>query len=99
MSTLRPPRRVITVIVVLLTAFTLLGCKSHADVPSQITHFPEDIHNPKLDVRGIYPDGWTGEDVSCNLQQSGEMKVLSVRGTIPQINDAGFRADISILLD
>jgi hypothetical protein len=73
--------------------------RTNSGLPSQLTRFPADLGDAKLETSGIYEDGWTERTVSVNLHQPAGKQVLSVRGTIPKINAPDFTSDIVLLLD
>jgi hypothetical protein len=85
---------------VLTILLALFSCgRTDSGLPSQLTRFPADLGDAKLETSGIYDDGWTEKTVSVNLHQPAEKKVFSVRGTIPKINAPDFSSDIVLFLD
>src|SRR5579883_3028430 len=51
-----------------------------SQTPSQLSQFPNDLDRKEVDAHGIYPDGWTEETASANLEQPSGNEVLTVRG-------------------
>ena len=77
----------------------LSSCGRDSSLPSELSRIPEDLASTQLEIHGIYPDGWLGETVSCNLQQLGHSDFLSMRGTVPKIENGDFRTDLSLSID
>ena len=68
-------------------------------LPSRLDRFPNDLANPKLELSGIYQDGWLGEKASLMLQQPSGNQVLMVRGMIPKIGEGPFATDVELRMD
>ena len=88
----------IAVIPALILSIVSCG-RTSSGLPSQLTRFPADLSDVKLEMSGIYEDGWTEKTVSVNLHQPAGNQVLSVRGMIPKISAQNFNSDIVLLLD
>ena len=88
----------LTLVAALLLA--LCCCARGSRFPSELAHIPQDLENEKLDVEGIYRDGWIAEEASCSLEQPGEARFLTIRGTVPTIaGDPDFRTDLDLSID
>src|SRR5437870_204446 len=72
---------------------------SGGSLPSQLSRFPADLSDPKVEATGIYPDGWTGETGSVVLQQPGGEQMLTIRGMVPGVGNADFRTAIELRVD
>src|SRR5204863_7923489 len=84
---------------VLIPLFLWSCGRSAAGLPSRIDRFPADLANPGLELFGIYQDGWVGATASLMLQQPAGDQVLTVRGVVPKIADAGFRSEVELRID
>lgn len=80
----------------LLAILCSCGGSPSGSLPSQLSRFPGDLTNPKLQVSGIYQDGWVDKTASVKLQQPAGEQALSFRGTVPKIGDADFHTDIEL---
>jgi hypothetical protein len=78
------------------TAF-VLSCGR--GIPSKLDHLPDGLGNQKVEATGIYPDAWVAKNGSLTLQQPVGQQVLSVRGMVPQVGDAGFRSDLELMVN
>ncbi len=67
--------------------------------PEQVSNFPADLANPNLEYSGIYEDGWISEAAFFGLNHPAGPAALVVRGTIPQIDNPGFKTEITVLVD
>jgi hypothetical protein len=67
--------------------------------PSRIRQFPSDVADPRLELSGIYTDGWTAPASSLSLYEPEGRQVLTVRGMIPKLDRADFRTDVELRLD
>jgi putative glycosyltransferase (TIGR04372 family) len=63
-----------------------------------LAKFPEDLYSPLMTVSGWYPDGWVAVD-SLITVGGGEVDTLIVRGSIPQIDDSKYQADLKVKVD
>ena len=70
-----------------------------SQTPSQLSQFPNDLDRKEVDAHGIYPDGWTEETASANLEQPSGNEVLTVRGTVPKVYSADFHSEVILLVD
>jgi hypothetical protein len=84
---------------VLLLVLYSCGGNSGSRLPSQLSRFPDDLGNAKLEASGIYEDGWADESASVNLEQPRGKQTLAVRGLIPRIADPNFRTDVELRVD
>jgi len=78
------------------------GCKgkfARTQGPSSIRQFPSDLSDSRLEVAGIYADGWTAPTSSFNLFQPDNRQLLVIRGMIPKIDRDDFKTDVEVLLD
>jgi hypothetical protein len=80
----------------LLAILCSCGGSPSGSLPSQVSRFPDDLTNPKLEVLGIYQDGWVDKTGSVKLQQPAGEQALSFRGTVPKIGDADFHTDVEL---
>lgn len=78
------------------TAF-MLSCGR--GIPSKLEHLPDGLGNQSVEASGIYPDAWVAKNGSLTLRQPGGHQVLSVRGMVPQVGDAGFRSDLELIVN
>ena len=83
----------------LLAILCSCGGSPSGSLPSQLSRFPGDLSNPRLEVSGIYEDGWVGEMGSVKLQQPAGERAISFRGTVPKIGDADFHTDVELKVD
>lgn len=67
--------------------------------PSNIEKIPEDLKNPELQYAGVFEDGWLTESPSFVLSQPIESNALIIRGTIPDIGNSGFVAQLQVSVD
>ncbi len=86
----------IRLLLILLFLHCLCGC--NPNLPSKVESIGE-LSNPLLEVRGIYPDGWIGENASCILQQPAGAAFLSIRGSVPKAGAEEFQTELSISID
>ena len=96
----KPDFRFIALLTVACLVLVSCGATSSVDLPSQLSRFPRsDLTNPKLNVAGIYSDGWVSENGGVSLQQPGGESVLSVRGEVPKLPGAEFHTDLTLRMD
>src|SRR5215831_9686093 len=89
------------------TWFLMAGCliflasctQKPSQLPSHLSKFPDDTGNNGLALDGLYQDGWTAKDVALNLTQPAGDQALAVRGMIPSVGSANFRADVDVSVD
>jgi len=98
-STQNPDIRCIALLTVGFVLFVSCRGTSGVDLPSQLSRFPGDLANPKLNAAGIYSDGWVAESGAVSLRQPGGESVLSVRGAIPKLPGAEFHTDVALRVD
>ena len=67
--------------------------------PSYIQKFPSDLSDQRLELDGIYADGWTAPKASLSLVEPRGQQVLVIRGMIPKIDRDDFRTDVEVSLD
>jgi hypothetical protein len=67
--------------------------------PSHIRQFPSDLADPRLELAGIYTDGWTAPASSLSLYEPDGRQVLTIRGVIPKIERTDFKTDVELRLD
>jgi hypothetical protein len=78
------------------------GCKAkyaRTQGPSSIQQFPSDLSDSRLELAGIYADGWTAPTSSFNLFQPDGRQVLTIRGMIPKIDRDDFKTEVDVLWD
>ena len=92
-------RRAHLFVTVACLALCFCGGRSSESIPSKLSRFPADLGNPKLEVSGIYPDGWVIESGSVTLRQPSGTQILAVRGTVPQVGNPGFTTQVQLHLD
>lgn len=80
----------------LLAILCSCGGSPSGSLPPQVSRFPGDLANPKLEVSGIYQDGWVDKTGSIKLRQPAGEQALSFRGTVPKIGDANFHTDVEL---
>lgn len=67
--------------------------------PVQLRNFPEDLSNKNLEYSGIYEDGWISERAFFVLSKNEASTSLTVAGTVPQIDDVGFKTILSLRIN
>lgn len=67
--------------------------------PEQVSNFPADLANPNLEYSGVYEDGWISEAGFFGLNQSAGAKNLLIRGVVPQVDNAAFKTQVTVLID
>jgi hypothetical protein len=72
---------------------------SRIEGPSHIQKFPSDLSDPRLELDGIYEDGWTAPIASLSLVEPRGQQVLVIRGLIPKIDRDDFRTHVQLSLD
>jgi hypothetical protein len=77
----------------------LAGCGGSASPPSQLSKMPAGLNDPKLELAGIYQDGWVGETGSATLQQPKGDQALTVRGMVPNLGSASFQTTLELRVD
>jgi hypothetical protein len=81
-------------------AVLLASCGgSSTGVPSQLSRFPEDLRNAEINASGIYEDAWVADTAAVDLEQPDGKQAVTVRGTVPQVADAGFRTEVDVRVD
>src|SRR5213592_4316328 len=79
---------------------TLCGCARTSGLPTELARIPQDLGNEKLELQGIYEDGWIAEKAACSLEQPGEAQFLTMRGMVPAVDGkSGFRTDLALFID
>jgi hypothetical protein len=87
---------------VAILALNAAGCAwtpTGTEGPSHIQQFPTDLSDPRLELDGIYADGWTAPKASLSLFEPRGRQVLVIRGMIPMIDRGDFRTDVQLSLD
>jgi hypothetical protein len=87
---------------VVILALAAVGCTwrpSRPEGPSHIQQFPSDLSDPRLELDGIYADGWTGPKASLSLFEPRGQQLLVIRGMIPKIDRDDFKTDVEVSLD
>lgn len=87
------------VAILALTATDCTWVPTRTERPSHIQKFPSDLSDPRLELDGIYPDGWTAPKASLSLVEPRGQQVLVIRGLIPKIDRDDFRTDVEVSLD
>jgi hypothetical protein len=85
-----------------IVALTATGCTwrpGRTEGPSYIQKFPSDLADSRLELDGIYADGWTAPKASLSLFEPRGQQVLAIRGLIPKIDRDDFRTDVEVSLD
>ena len=85
-----------------ILALTAAGCTwrpAQTEGPSRIQQFPSDLSNPRLELDGIYADGWTAPKASLSLFEPSGQQLLVIRGMIPKIDRDDFKTDVEVSLD
>ena len=81
-------------------ALWLLGLScGRGGVPSVVSRFPADLTDPRLELEGIYSDGWVTDSGSISLTKPRGDAALTIWGTVPKIESDSFRTDLSVLVD
>lgn len=83
-----------TIALVLLDILCCCGGAPSGGLPSQVSRFPGDLKNPKLQASGIYDDGWIAETASVNLQRPAGEQAIALRGMVPKIVNADFTTEV-----
>ncbi len=89
-------------VAVAILALTASGCTwgpARTEGPSHIQQFPTDLSDPRLELDGIYADGWTAPKASLSLFEPRGQQVLVIRGMIPKIDRDDFRTEVDLSLD
>lgn len=78
----------------------LCCCARGSGLPSELDHIPQNLKNEKLEVQGIYPDGWIADAAACSLEQPEKAQFLTIRGMVPIIaGNSDFRTDLALSID
>ena len=78
----------------------MCACARSFDLPTELASIPQDLKNEKLELQGIYEDGWIAENAACSLEQPGKAQFLTIRGMVPVIaGNSGFRTDLALSID
>jgi hypothetical protein len=72
------------------------GPGSKAGLRSSLSRFPDDLNDPRLELAGIFEDGWIGEAGAATLQQPAGNQVITVRGVVPRIDQPDFQAQVAL---
>lgn len=94
-------RRWLSVAVAILS-LAATGCtakSARTGGQSRISKFPSDLADPRLELLGIYADGWTAPASSFSLFEPDGRQVLAIRGVIPKIDRDDFKTDVELQLD
>ena len=78
-----------------IAAFLVSGCACarSSGLPTELARIPQDLKNEKLELQGIYEDGWIAEKAACSLEQPEKAQFLTIRGMVPIIaGNSGFRS-------
>src|SRR5439155_9865326 len=87
-----------TLVAALLTLLSC--CAPGSGLPSELDRIPQDLKDEKLELEGIYPDGWLAEAAACNLDQPEKAQFLTIRGMVPVIaGNSEFRTDLALSID
>ncbi len=79
---------------------TVCACERSSGLPTELTRIPQDLKNEKLELQGIYEDGWIAEKAACSLEQPEKAQFLTIRGMVPIIaGNSGFRTDLALSID
>ena len=79
---------------------TLCGCARSSGLPTELSRIPQDLQNEKLELQGVYKDGWIAENAACTLEQPEKAQFLTIRGMVPVISgNAEFRSDLALSID
>jgi hypothetical protein len=89
-------------VVLAMLVLAATGCtwrSGQTEGPSYIRKFPSDLSDQRLELDGIYADGWTAPKASLSLVEPRGQQVLVIRGLIPKIDRDDFRTDVELSLD
>jgi hypothetical protein len=75
------------------------GRSARTEGPSRIHEFPSDLADHRLELVGVYADGWVAPASSLSLFEPDGRQVLEVRGMIPKIDRDDFKTNVEVSLD
>ncbi len=79
---------------------TLCACARSSGLPTELARIPQDLENRKLELDGIYEDGWIAENAACSLEQPDKARFFTMRGMVPTVEgNSGFRTDLALSID
>lgn len=67
--------------------------------PPRALELPRGLRDRSVEYSGAYEDGWVGEESWFRLSAGDGCTSLRIRGMVPQIEDAGYRAVLTVTLD